>query len=247
MINQDKNERRMNFMKGKRIAILSCVMLGLFCSGCGAQTEKTQLQFTEDLDTEVINVEKRDVTHDGVLDYIVTSMTYDPEEMEEDSTLQERITQQIMYNGVTVSVYEGQNNSDTYTEENLLWSQDYSRVHAGNGQISIVQIEGLDYLLTSSLYGGQGYIAWNYDVFSLKEKGEQEVIDTRSVEFKMGADDSEEHCKEFQSSLDRYTENGILIVACDIDFEEQLIRTPETLYLSKDYYDHAFSKLDYEE
>lgn len=194
--------------------------------------------------TEEINVEKRDVTHDGVLDYIVTSMEYDPVYIEKDSILQERITQQIMYDVVAVNVYEGQNNSDTYSEENLLWSQEYSRVHVGNGQLSIVQVEGKDYLLTSSLYGGQGAVTWDYEVFSLKETGEKEVIDKQSVNFEIGTDDSAESYKEFQSSLNNYINNGILIVACDIDFEEQLIRTQESPYIPQDYYSHAFSKFD---
>lgn len=205
--------------------------------------EETEEEVSEWI-TEEINVEKRDVTHDGVLDYIVTSMEYDPVYIEKDSILQERITQQIMYDVVAVNIYEGQNNSDTYSEENLLWSQEYSRVHVGNGQLSIVQMEGKDYLLASSLYGGQGVATWDYEVFSLKGTGEKEVIDKQSVNFEIGTDDSAESYKEFQSSLNRYINNGILIVACDIDFEEQLIRTQESPYIPQDYYSHAFSKFD---
>lgn len=115
--------------------------------------------------TEEINVEKKDVTHDGVVDYIVTSMNYYAPDVDVNASLEARITQQIMYNVVNVTVYEGQKNSKTYSEEKVLWSQEYSRVHAGNGQLSIVQADGKDYLLTSSLYGGQGIATWNCEVF----------------------------------------------------------------------------------
>ena len=70
-----------------------------------------------------------------------------------------------MYNVVEVKVYEGKENSATYSEDDFLWGNEYSRVHAGNGQLSIVQIDGNDYLLTSSFYGGQGFATWNYEVF----------------------------------------------------------------------------------
>lgn len=193
--------------------------------------------------TEEINVEKSDVTHDGVADYIVTSMSYDPSYVDANASLKDRMSQQTMYDVVCVKVYEGENDSDTYREENLLWSQEYSRVHVGNGQLSIVQVDGKDYMLTSSLYCGQGFATWDYEVFSLNGT-DKEIIDKQSVEFDIGAEDAATSYKEFQSSLSEYINQGILIVACDIDFEEQLIRTQESPYLPENYYGHAFTKFD---
>lgn len=194
--------------------------------------------------TEEINVDKRDVTHDGVGDYIVTSMTYDPAYMDENATLEDKIKQQIMYDVVSVKVYEGTNASDTYSEEKLLWSQEYSRVHVGNGQLSIVQLDGKDYILTSSLYGGQGIATWNYEIFSLNEMGEKAVIDKQSVEFEMDIDNFAKSHPEFKNSLEEYITDGVLIVACDIDFEQQFVRTQENRYIPQDYYSHVFSKFD---
>ena len=194
--------------------------------------------------TEEINIEKRDITHDGVEDYIVTSMSYDTSILDRSVSLEERIEQQIFYDIISVKIYEGQQNADTYREENLLWSQDYSRVHTGNGQLSIVQVNGKDYLLTSSLYGGQGYATWNYEVFSLNSAGEKNMIDEQSVEFEMNTEDSKESVDEFKSLIGNYIDDGILIVACDIDFEEQLIRTKENSYCPQNYYEYAFAKYD---
>lgn len=195
---------------------------------------------------EIINIEKRDVTHDGVADYIVTSMTYDTADVDMNAAQSERITQQIMYGLVCVKVYEGDNASDTYSEEKLLWSQEYSRVHTGNGQLSVVRMDDKDYLLTSSLWAGQGFAAWEFEVFSLNEMGDKEVIDKQSVEFKLNEDDSaDEECyAEYNHSLEEYIADGILIVACDIDFEQQFIRTQESQYIPQDYYSNALVKFD---
>lgn len=196
--------------------------------------------------TEEINIEKRDITHDGVEDYIVTSMTYDPLYMDVNATLADKIEQQVMYDFVCVKVYEGSNTSDTYSEEQLLWSQEYSRVHAGNGQLSVVRMDDKDYLLTSSLWAGQGFATWEFEVFSLNEMGDKEVIDKQSVEFKLNEDDSaDDECyAEYNHSLEEYIADGILIVACDIDFEQQFIRTQESQYIPQDYYSNALVKFD---
>jgi len=197
--------------------------------------------------TEEINVEKRDVTHDGVADYIVTSMTYNPAYVDVNATLQDRIAQHIGSDVILVSVYDGKDSSGTYREENLLWSQEFSEAHVGNGQLSIVQWDGQDYLLQSNLWGGQGMAGWNYEVFSFNASGEKQVLDNKSLQFEMGEGSSAEGYGEFQHSLEQYIPNGTLIVACDIDMERQLVSTQDCLHIPQNYYTHAFSKYDYEE
>ncbi len=196
--------------------------------------------------TEELNVEKRDITHDGVADYIVTSMTYDPAYMDANVTLADKIKQQVMYDSVCVKVYEGSNTSDTYSEEQLLWSQEYSSVHAGNGQLSVVRMDDKDYILTSDLWAGQGFATWEFEVFSLKETGEKDVIDKQTVGFELQEDTfADEECyAEFNHSLRKYINDGILIVACDIDFVQQLIRTQESQYIPRDYYSNALVKFN---
>ena len=194
--------------------------------------------------TEEINVEKRDVTHDGVADYIVTSMTYDPAFVDANASLSDRIDMHIRYELVRVNVYEGQEPSDTYREENLLWSHNFSSVHVANGQLSIVQWKGQDYLLLSNLWGGQGTAGWSYEVFSLNDSGEKQVLDKKSIEFEMEEGSSAEGYGEFQHSLEQYIADGTLIVACDMDMEQQLVRTEGITCIPRDYYRDAFAKYD---
>lgn len=149
-----------------------------------------------------------------------------------------------MYDAIHVKVYEGQDASGTYSEDNLLWSHEFSRVHVGNGQLSIVQWERLDYLLLSNLWGGQGTAGWNYEVFSLNASGEKQVIDKKSVEFEMNEGSSAEGYGEFQHSLEQYITDGTLIIACDIDMGQQMVRAEGSLYMPQDYYREAFSKYD---
>lgn len=204
------------------------------------------MEETPDWITEVINVEKRDVTHDGVEDYIVTSMTYDSNYMDENAPQMEKIAQQVRYDLIDVKVYEGTNASNPYSEQTLLWSQEYSSVHAGNGQLSIVQVDDKDYILTSNLWAGQGLATWEFEVFSLNETGDKSVIDNQSVEFKLEEDEfaDEEYYAEFKHSLEKYIADGILIVACDIDLEQQFVRTQESLYIPQNYYSQALVKFD---
>lgn len=204
-------------------------------------------QEAPELITEEINVEKRDITHDGVADYIVTSMSYNPAYVDVNATLQDRIAQHIRYDVILVSVYDGKDSSGTYREENLLWSRGFSEAHVGNGQLSIAQWDGQEYLLMSNLWGGQGMAGWDYEVFSLNKSGEKQVLDQQFVEFEMDRGNLVEFYGNFQHSLEQYITDGILIVACDIDMEQQLIRTPDCLYIPQNYYTHAFSKYDYEE
>lgn len=133
---------------------------------------------------------------------------------------------------------------DTYREEQLLWRQDYSRVHAGNGQLSVVRMDDKDYILASNLWAGQGLATWQFEVFSLNETGNKNVIEKQSIEFKLDENDSmdAEVYAEFKHLLEEYINDGILIVACDIDLEHQLIRTQRSQYIPQTYYSNALIK-----
>lgn len=207
---------------------------------------ETVLELPE-LVTEEIHVEKSDVTHDGVADYIVTSMTYHAADMDEHTSLEEKIEQQVKYDIVSVKVYEGDSASDTYQEERLLWSHDYSSVHMGNGQVSIVKRNGQDYLLTSSLWCGQGLAAWEYEVFSLDAQGEKKVLENQELTFDVNDKQHPADYAAFQDAIKEYYADSILLVACDADMEQQFIRTQEMPYTMQDYYDKAFAKYDIEE
>lgn len=196
--------------------------------------------------TEEIHLEKRDVTHDGVEDFIVTSMKYDPSIIDPNLPLREKITQQIRYDVVNVSVYDGQGSPTAYSEKQLLWSQDYSWVHVGNGQVSIVQVDGKDYLLTSNLWAGQGAARWTFEIFSLNTTGEKETVDQQTIEFTVGDEDVTGERVAFREAINQYIGTGVLIAALDVDLdvEEQFISAADNEYAPLDYYGQALVKFD---
>lgn len=210
------------------------------------ETEDETSEETPEWVKEEINVERYDVTHDGIDDYIITALEYDPAFAEEDLTQKERIVQQLRAGFIRVNIYEGKENSEEINRERALWSHEYSDAHAGNGQLSIVHIEDKDWLLTSSLYTGQGYVALEYEIFSLNQNGEMDVFDKQTAEFEIAQENLTDKYKEFQTSLNQYTEEGVLIIACDIDLGEQFVRTRETPCVPRNYYDIAFTKFDME-
>lgn len=100
--------------------------------------------------------------------------------------------------------------------------------------------------MTSNLWAGHGFATWEFEVFSLNETGDKEVIEKQSVEFQLDEDEyaDAENFAEFKHLLEEYITDGILIVACDIDLEQQLIRTQKSQYIPQDYYSNAFIKYD---
>lgn len=110
--------------------------------------------------------------------------------------------------------------------------------------MSIVHVDDKDWMLTSSFYIGQGFATLQYEVFSLNPKGEKDILDTQSAEFEITQEDAADAYQEFQTSLSKYMEDGILIIACDIDLEEQFVRTKETPCVPRNYYDIVFTKFE---
>ena len=191
---------------------------------------------------EEINIEKYDVTHDGILDYIITSLEYESAFADADSTQRVRIAQQLQVGVIRVDVYEGNENSEEPDRDKAIWSQEYSGAHTGNGQLSIVHINDEDWILTSSIYVGQGYATLEYEIFSLNQNGETDTLDKQLAEFEIEQKDLSDEYKAFQTSLSKYIEDGILIIGCDIDLEKQFVRTNTTPYVPRNYYDKAFTK-----
>ena len=65
----------------------------------------------------------------------------------------------------------------------LLWSQDAAETHMGWTSLFALEWEGEDCLLRYNPYMGQGYCTFAYELFSLSEAGEEQVLQARSVEF----------------------------------------------------------------
>lgn len=194
---------------------------------------------------EEINAEKYDVTHDGIPDEIITSLEYDPAFADVD-TAQQEMEQQLKVGFLRVEVFRGKENPADRNKEHAIWAGEYSSAHTGNGQLSIVHKDGQDWMLTSSLNTGQGFAALEYKIFSLDQNGQEEILDKQSAEFEMIQRELPDAYKEFQASLNQYTEDGILLIACDIDLEDQFVRTKDTPWVPQDYYENAFKKFEVE-
>lgn len=247
--------QRGGFTHKKITVIFSLLFCITVLTGCVLPKNETGTTEPTEYVTDVIHMEKRDLTHDGIADYIVTTMTYSPKETNADISLEDRILQHITHDVVCVKIYKGLENSDTYNEEELLWSNEYAWPHAGNGQLSIVQVNGMDYLLSSSFWMGQNAADFYFEVFSLDSAGNIEMLDRQSISFKEVNDnekiryetvdgDTPDDYIHFQNMINKYIDNGILIAACDIDSDKQFIRTENNLYTPQDYYPFAFSKIN---
>lgn len=150
----------------------------------------------------VQNVVYADVTHDGVKDCIVTSIT-DNSGTEVEKTAQQLLNQaEVCY----IRVYDGNYLSSIYDTEKFtktdgydtrlaIWEKELSNAHVGNGQVFLYEESDRGYLLESVDYIGQGTANFNYRMLSLDEEGRIFVTKKNAYSF-----------SEMESSLERYPE-----------------------------------------
>lgn len=188
-----------------------------------------------------------DVTTDGVLDYIVTSFYILPEEWAKETSLEEKIAENIWLADSCVAIYDGTTVSGDELGE-AIWKGYYAAPHCGNGQISLVHDADGEYLLASDLYIGMGEASYSYKVFSLSSDGEEQVKDEWFFSVRIEGDteapyeEQEECLKTFREKIAPWVEKGELIVATDVDMEEQLISMEDKRYTAADYYNKALDK-----
>lgn len=193
-----------------------------------------------------LNLIQADLTYDGIDDLIETYMYFPPDtDMNED--LNELIQQNIWLDEVKVRVYDG----SMVSSEDMgdpIWEAGYSAVHAGNGQVSIVHRDGLYYLLESSLWQGQGAVAYSYEVISLDSEGQKYISDRDSIDFFRAGENEAERTEQiqlvsdFKEELVPWYENGQLIAATDVDMERQLISTAKEQFPPEKYYDIVWNR-----
>jgi len=187
-----------------------------------------------------IHLLKADVTHDGVVDFIETYVYMTPEK---DRTMEiDEVIQSIAFHdSVFVSVYDG--NVATESDFGLpIMTSSYSRVHAGNGQMNLVYRDGLAYLMDTSLWSGQGYQTYYYEVYSLDEKGRCYVQERYEDGFYVEDYTLEQRdslADKFVNAMSPWLEEGALIVGADID-KGQFISSERREYASPEFYDWFF-------
>jgi hypothetical protein len=67
----------------------------------------------------------------------------------------------------------------------LLWSQEAGLYHVGWVSLFACKIDDADFLLRYTPWSGQGYQAYDYQIFSLDSAGEETVLKANRVEFDM--------------------------------------------------------------
>lgn len=204
----------------------------------------------ETLPERVVNVMYADVTHDGVEDRIVTSISCltlceaSAAEGAQEQAADEITPAQLLNQGEIcyVRVYDGKYIETSYNEaqyaatggyatECAIWQKELANAHVGNGQVFLLEQEGLAYLVEASDYFGQGAASYSYAVLSLDEerriftaKENAYSFDTNEGFLMQHPEDAydaqkmEAYVKDFKTILD----NAILLAATDVSKEPRI-------------------------
>ena len=171
-----------------------------------------------------------DVTHDGIEEWIVTSVEYMEEQ--EDMSVKALLDSYVLGH---VRVYEGNTIQDGYEQGYCIWEREFAVSRPGNVQISVVERENLLYLLTSYLGFQQGSLSYSYDVFSLDADGRVFMEDAQQLNYDVGMDEEvnlendavlQELIGIFRGHIAGWLGNAVLIVATDVN-------TPEGTFISE--------------
>ena len=164
-----------------------------------------------------------DLTHNGYKEKVVTKVYLE----EENGALTEALRKAGNWGTVEVYEYLGDGQYGIIP----LWSQEFAIAHAGNVQIFLTQKDGYDYLVTTSLWSGQGVCYYDYNVLSPVNYS----FDRYHNELK-GAD---HYDPQFFTGLESWLkEDSLLLVATDIDMpqgQEVILTTDEETHYAEEY------------
>lgn len=172
----------------------------------------------------VVNVEEADVTHDGVMDKIVTRI-YPVIRHNAKDDLKGKTAKELLEDDAAcvVNVYDGNEwmEEGMNFEEEGIWSKDFSMTHVGNGQLYLVNREGKDYLIWNVDYCSTGYASYEYRMFYLNGK-EEVVVEKNGIDFPVSAyflQDaiSIDEMIAYTEDLDRQLNESALLVYCSED------------------------------
>lgn len=143
----------------------TALALCLLLAGCGAAGNSPAERAADSAAELTETVERRwsdyDFDHDGKAETVEAMALREPE------------GEQAAYYQLRISDGAGE----------PLWSQDAAEAHMGWTSLFALEWEGEDCLLRYNPYMGQGYCTFAYELFSLSEAGEEQVLQARSVEF----------------------------------------------------------------
>lgn len=197
-----------------------------------AQTsaQQNQLYELQDFETEsIVSSFIFDLTHDGIPD--IVQVSYITTEGFK-GTFMNSTFENGSYGHVRVFDAVSSDSTPIYEE-------DYARAHVGNGQFFITTVDGKDYLVVTSLYGGQGLYDYSYTVYSF-EYGKEHTIETESISFEYGA---KHVTDDFFDKLYKWiNDDSVLLMATDIDLDFTFWSTEDNIVNPDEYYHRKISK-----
>lgn len=176
---------------------------------------------------EILLKTQAELTHDGVSDWIVTSVTYQEENKSlswEQRMAQGEICFVRVYDGARQQSAweEGNIPEGTFGKDNIYWEKGLADALAGNGQILLYGKDGKSYLLISSASMWQGTMDASYEVIAMDEGGREFVIDSAKIMVDVNSLDSASESAfsvddlvEYTERLNEWTENSQLIAMTD--------------------------------
>lgn len=241
------------------VGILGMIIFYLCQKGISGQMQEIRAEVMELEQTEedlvnwheiVVNVEEADLTHDGVMDKIVSRIFYPS--WEEGKSAKELLEG---CGRCYISIYDGNGLIEDGINFNgtCIWEKAFSGVHPENGQLYLLNKDGEDYLVWNSDYSIMGHGCFNYQVFYLTGRqeeigeiedghlavtlgkafgeGEEKIVAEDIGHFSytnksgQNAEFPIEHLISYTEDLNTYLKDSILLVYCNIG--ESRIRTFE--------------------
>ena len=164
-----------------------------------------------------------DLTHNGYKEKIVTKVYLE----EENENLTEALYKAGNWGTVEAYEYLGDGQYGIIP----LWSQEFAIAHAGNVQIFLTQKDGYDYLVTTSLWSGQGVCYYDYNVLS--------PLDYSFDRYHNELKGAEHYDPQFFTGLESWMkEDSLLLAATDIDMpqgQEAILTTDEEVHYAREY------------
>lgn len=164
-----------------------------------------------------------DLTHNGYKEKIVTKVYLE----EENENLTEALYKAGNWGTVEAYEYLGDGQYGIIP----LWSQEFAIAHAGNVQIFLTQKDGYDYLVTTSLWSGQGVCYYDYNVLS--------PLDYSFDRYHNELKGAEHYDPQFFTGLENWLkEDSLLLVATDINMpqgQEAILTTDEEVHYAREY------------
>lgn len=164
-----------------------------------------------------------DLTNNGYKEKIVTKVYLE----EENENLTEALYKAGNWGTVEAYEYLGDGQYGIIP----LWSQEFAIAHAGNVQIFLTQKDGYDYLVTTSLWSGQGVCYYDYNVLS--------PLDYSFDRYHNELKGAEHYDPQFFTGLESWMkEDSLLLAATDIDMpqgQEAILTTDEEVHYAREY------------